>query len=80
MPITLSEHELLEDLAREIGVLFVNGRTSDLKEAKYQQKIAEMEAIAQAREEEREILLKRLKTAEDAHKEIRSQIGGKNSN
>jgi hypothetical protein len=78
VPTTLSENELLEDLAREIGTLLINGRVSDLQVAKLEARIFEMQNIATSREEERAVLLERLKRAEDARTELAEQIRGKN--
>lgn len=79
MPTTLSESELLEDLAREIGTLLINGRVADLRVEKLEERIAEMQELDTTRAEERVLLLDRLKTAEDVAKELRKQISGKNT-
>ena len=79
MPTTLSESELLEDLAREIGTLLINGRVADLRVEKLEARIAEMQELDTTRAEERVLLLDRLKTAEDVAKELRKQISGKNT-
>lgn len=79
MPTTLSESELLEDLAREIGTLLINGRVADLRVEKLEERIAEMQELDTTRAEERVLLLDRLKTAEDVAKELRKQISAKNS-
>lgn len=74
----LSENELLEALAREIGVLMINCRSSELREEKLTLKLRELETYITEKESERSILLERLKKAEDVQKDLREQINGKN--
>jgi hypothetical protein len=76
----LNENELLEDLAREIGVLFINCRTADLNVEKLTRRVEKLEQEASDREHERGLLLERLKKAEDGRTQLAREVRGKNKN
>ena len=76
----LNENELLESLARELGVIMINCRSAELREDKLRIKIEELQTFITDKDNERTLLLERLKKVEDAHKELREKFNGKNPN